>query len=103
MRCSCAIFAIKRSSKLSVSPVIQTLWKAYRRQLSVLLAVESLGGEIMKKLLLIALVAGGLMFTAAPRSDAGVSVGIGFGFHVAYPYQYYYLFTYLFYGSLLTR
>ena len=42
----------------------------------------------MKKLLLIALVAGGLMFTAAPRSDAGVSVGIGFGFPVAYPYPY---------------
>ena len=38
----------------------------------------------MKKLLLIALVAGGLMFTGAPRSDAGVSVGIGFGFPVAY-------------------
>jgi hypothetical protein len=42
----------------------------------------------MKKLLLIALVAGGLMFTGAPRSDAGVSVGIGFGFPLAYPYPF---------------
>jgi len=50
----------------------------------------------MKKLLLIALVAGGLMFTGAPRSDAGVSVGIGFGFPVAYPYPYAY--PYGFYG-----
>ena len=50
----------------------------------------------MKKLLLIALVAGGLMFVGAPRSDAGVSVGIGFGFPVAYPYPYPY--PYGFYG-----
>lgn len=50
----------------------------------------------MKKLLLIALVAGGLMFTGAPRSDAGVSIGIGFGFPVAYPYAYPY--PYGFYG-----
>jgi len=48
----------------------------------------------MKKLLLIALVAGGLIFTGAPRSNAGVSVGIGFGFPVAYPYPY----PYGFYG-----
>ena len=34
----------------------------------------------MKKVLLIPLVAGGLMFAGAPHSDAGVSVGIGFGF-----------------------
>ncbi len=48
----------------------------------------------MKKLLLIALVAGGLMFTGAPRSDAGVSVRIGFGFPVAYPYPYPYAYPY---------
>ena len=42
----------------------------------------------MKKLLLLALVAGGCMFVGAPRSNAGVSVGIGFGFPVAYPYPY---------------
>ena len=42
----------------------------------------------MKKLLLIAFVAGGLVFGGAPRSDAGVSVGIGFGFPLAYPYPY---------------
>jgi hypothetical protein len=42
----------------------------------------------MKKLLLIALAAGGFMLLGAPRSDAGVSVGIGFGFPVAYPYPY---------------
>ena len=50
----------------------------------------------MNKLLLIALVAGGLMLVGTPRSDAGVSVGIGFGFPVAYPYPYAY--PYGFYG-----
>jgi hypothetical protein len=47
----------------------------------------------MKKLLLIALVAGGLTFVPAQRSDAGVSVGIGFGFpgyYGYYPSGYYY-------------
>ena len=48
----------------------------------------------MKKLLLIALVAGGFVFGGAMRSDAGVSVGIGFGFPVAYAYPY----PYGFYG-----
>lgn len=46
-----------------------------------------------KRLLLIALVAGGIAFVPAPRSDAGVSVGIGFGFPVGYygyPYYGYY-------------
>ena len=46
----------------------------------------------MKKLLLIALVAGGLAFVPAQRSDAGVSVGIGVGFpgyYGYYPYGYY--------------
>jgi len=41
-----------------------------------------------KRLLLIALVAGGLAFVPAQRSDAGVSVGIGFGGPVGY-YGYY--------------
>jgi hypothetical protein len=45
----------------------------------------------MKKLLLIALVAGGLTFTAAPRSDAQVffSIGFGPGYYGYYPYGYY--------------
>ena len=46
----------------------------------------------MKKLLLIALVAGGLTFTGAPRSDAGVYFSVGFGFpgyYGYYPYGYY--------------
>ena len=40
----------------------------------------------MKKLLLIALVAGGLTFAAAPRSDAQVyfSVGVGPGYYGGY-------------------
>jgi len=46
----------------------------------------------MKKLLLIVLVAGGLTFAAAPRSDARVffSIGIGPGYYGYYPYGYYY-------------
>jgi hypothetical protein len=59
------------------------------RQLSGRRSVESVGDEIMKKLLLIAFVAGGLVLGEAPRSDAGVSVGIGFGFPLAYPYPAY--------------
>ena len=50
----------------------------------------------MKKLLLIALVAGGLTFTAAPRSEAGVffSIGVGPGYYGYYPYGYYYPYRY---------
>ncbi len=46
----------------------------------------------MKKLLLIALVAGGLTFIGAPRSDAQVyfSIGFGPGYYGYYPYGYYY-------------
>jgi len=40
---------------------------------------NSVGGKTMKKLLLIAVVAGGLTFAAAPRSDAQVFFSIGFG------------------------
>ena len=46
----------------------------------------------MKKLLLIALMAGGLTFAAAPRSDAQVFFSIGFGpgyYGGYYPYGYY--------------
>lgn len=46
----------------------------------------------MKKLLLIALMAGGLIFAAAPRSDAQVffSIGFGPGYYGGYhPYGYY--------------
>ena len=62
-----------------------------------------------KKLLLAALVAGGIAFVPVPRSDAGVSVGIGFGFPVgyygypyygyygAYPYPYYRPYPYGYY------
>ena len=57
----------------------------------------------MKKLLLIALVAGGLAFVPAQRSDAGVSVGIGVGFpgyYGYYPYSYYYRpYPYYYYGG----
>lgn len=42
----------------------------------------------MKKLLLILIVVGGVLFAAAP-SQAGVSVGIGFGFPIGYGYPYY--------------
>ncbi len=42
----------------------------------------------MKKLLLMALVAGGFMFTEAPRSDAQVYFSIGFGFPGYYDYGY---------------
>jgi len=50
----------------------------------------------MKKLLLIAFVAGGLTFTAAPRSEARVffSIGIGPGYYGYYPYGYYYPYRY---------
>ena len=46
----------------------------------------------MKKLLLIALVAGGLILVATPRLDAQVSFSIGFGprYYGYYPYRYYY-------------
>lgn len=43
----------------------------------------------MKKLLLMALVAGGFMFAGAPRSDAQVYFSIGFGFPGYYGYGYY--------------
>lgn len=47
------------------------------------------GGTItMKRLLLIALMAGGLAFVPAQRSDAQVSVGIGVGYP-SYGYSYY--------------
>ncbi len=42
-----------------------------------------------KKLLLVAVVAGGFALAAAPRSEAGVSVGIGLGFPVGFGYGYY--------------
>jgi len=50
----------------------------------------------MKKLLLIALVAGGLTFAATPRSDAQVSFSIGVGpaYYGYYPYGYYYPYRY---------
>ena len=50
----------------------------------------------MKKLLLITLVAGGLAFASAPRSDAQVyfSVGFGPGYYGYYPYGYYYPYRY---------
>jgi hypothetical protein len=50
----------------------------------------------MKKLLLIALVAGGVTFAAVPRSDAQVyfSVGFGPGYYGYYPYGYYYPYRY---------
>ena len=49
----------------------------------------------MKKFIMLALIAVGLTWVAAPESNAGVSIGIGFGFPVgycgypAYPYGYY--------------
>ena len=45
----------------------------------------------MKKLLLIAVVAGGLMFAGTTRSDAQVyfSIGFGPGYYGYYPYGYY--------------
>ena len=51
----------------------------------------------MKKLLLVALVAGGFMFAAAPRSDAQVFFSIGFGpgyYGGYYPSGYYYPYGY---------
>jgi hypothetical protein len=58
----------------------------------------------MKKLLLIALVASGLAFVPAQRSDAQVSVGIGvgypgyYGYYRPYPYYGYYR-PYYWYGG----
>ena len=50
---------------------------------------------MMKKLLLIGLVAGGLSFAAVPRSDAQVYFSIGFGpGYYGYPYGYYYPYRY---------
>lgn len=51
----------------------------------------------MKKLLLIALLTGGLTFAAVPRSDAQVYFSIGFGpayYGGYYPYGYYYPYRY---------
>jgi hypothetical protein len=42
----------------------------------------------MKKLLLIAIAASGLLFASASQSNAGVSVGIGVGVPVPYGYGY---------------
>ena len=49
----------------------------------------------MKKVLLIAIAASGLLFASASQSNAGISVGIGVGVPVGYgygyfPYPYYY-------------
>jgi len=67
-----------------------------------------------KRLLLIALVAGGFTFVPVHRSDAQVSVGIGFGYPGGYygyypyryypygyyrPYPYYYRPSYYWYGG----
>jgi hypothetical protein len=51
---------------------------------------------MMKKLLLIGLVAGGLSFAAVPRSDAQVyfSIGFGSGYYGYYPYGSYYPYRY---------
>jgi len=53
-----------------------------------------------KKLLLIAIVAGGFTFATAPHSNAGVAIGIGLGFPVVspYPYAYPYPYPYPYYG-----
>jgi hypothetical protein len=54
-----------------------------------------------KKLLLVAIVAGGVVFATVPRSNAGVAIGIGLGFPVVYPYPYYgypYRYPYPYYG-----
>jgi hypothetical protein len=50
----------------------------------------------MKKLLLIVLLAGGLTFAAAPRSEAQVffSIGFGPGYYGYYPSGYYYPYRY---------
>ena len=59
----------------------------------------------MKKLLLIAVVAGGLMFAGTTRSDAQVyfSIGFGPGYYGYYPYGYYrpypYYYRPYYYGS----
>src|SRR5205809_7963623 len=57
----------------------------------------------MRKLLLITLVAGGLVFASVPRSDAQVyfSVGFGPGYYGYYPSGYYYPYRYYrpYYGS----
>ena len=50
----------------------------------------------MKKLLLIAVVAGGLIVAGTTRSDAQVyfSIGFGPGYYGYYPYGYYYPYRY---------
>jgi hypothetical protein len=50
----------------------------------------------MRKLLLIAVVAGGLMVAGTTRSDAQVyfSIGFGPGYYGYYPYGYYYPYSY---------
>jgi len=51
----------------------------------------------MKKLLLIALLTGGLTFAAVPRSDAQIYFSLGFGpgyYGGYYPYGYYYPYRY---------
>ncbi len=42
----------------------------------------------MKKFLMVALIAGGILTGAAPKSHAGVSIGIGVGFPGYYPVGY---------------
>jgi hypothetical protein len=56
---------------------------------------------MMKKLLLIGLVAGGLTFSAVPRSDAQVyfSIGFGPGYYGYYRPYYGYYRPYYWYGG----
>jgi hypothetical protein len=62
----------------------------------------------MKKLLLIALAASGLLFASTAQSNAGVSVGIGVGvpgyYGYGYPYPYGYPYGYgPSYGAVVWR
>src|SRR5437868_13948069 len=55
------------------------------------------GGKLMRKLLVISVVALGFIMATATESKAGVSIGIGFGFpgFYGYPYGYgYYPYPY---------
>src|SRR4029077_14238839 len=96
MPCVFSAFLMSRLAKAFASWVIQRFVHPNKPENFSFPLLFNSWGKTMKTLLLITLVAGGLVFASAPRSDAQVyfSVGFGPGYYGYYPYGYYYPYRY---------